>query len=756
MSFTTDPLWPWSLPTYGALALLTVAALLIALTVWTYRGVSLANGRRVSLILLLRLAALLLAIAALIRPALASRDDLKVPSVLIVLLDRSESMTIHDASAGLSRWDELRRVLEMARPTLQDMAENKNVTVVIKCFAEDLEDFDPNRPADGKRTDFGTALNKLFATHGQERFLRGLLVISDGANNGVRFDAMAEAEKWRRRSCPIHTFALGQTTAPAKQRDIAVVNIVPTPAPVPVKNKLTITVTIDAPGFENALVPVRLFIDDKEVAVQEERLTKTVGNEVQFSINAPDKSGEIKVTVKVDPQVGEVIQANNEISTFVTVAKEGLSVLYVYGRLGSFEPKFVREALKDPRIRVDELLRLTDDPLTPTEADVLRFDKQHYDVIILGDISARRLSGGDAAVLQRVHDEVTKKGAGLMMLGGFNSLGSNSDWQRTAIADILPLDLSTAVPQEDKLVQMTPTQQGLARYLMRLDSDPAKNKALWDKLSRVNMTMTAKEKPGAVVLARAGDGTALLVSQDVGARRTLAFPADETGKWRNLGLPKTREGLQLHSRFWKQVVLWLAHQEEATGNVWVRPDARRLPAGAKQGITAGLRGKGGLDLPDAEISVKVIDPNKGEHAVSLNREAGGQRGVFERTELSGEYTIVAQGKGKDSDGSEISGEARARFLIYQDTAELARQAADHEFLARLANTGGGKAMRADDFPRFLKELRSQPPPQSQRAKTDLYPDWKKNRTTPFLPAFFLVFVAILSLEWFLRRSWGLV
>jgi hypothetical protein len=74
----------------------------------------------------------------------------------------------------------------------------------------------------------------------------------------------------------------------------------------------------------------------------------------------------------------------------------------------------------------------------------------------------------------------------------------------------------------------------------------------------------------------------------------------------------------------------------------------------------------------------------------------------------------------------------------------------------LANTGGGKAMRADDFPRFLKELRNQPPPQSQRAKTDLYPDWKKNRMTPFLPAFFLTFVAILSLEWFLRRSWGLV
>src|SRR4029077_17689074 len=115
------------------------------------------------------------------------------------------------------------------------------------------------------------------------------------------------------------------------------------------------------------------------------------------------------------------------------------------------ELKFIRYALQDPRIRVDELLRLSDDPLSPTEAGILRFDKQHYDVIILGDISARRLSGGDPAVLQRVHDEVTKNGAGLIMLGGFTSLGPLSDWARTPIADILPVDFNKpALPDEGK------------------------------------------------------------------------------------------------------------------------------------------------------------------------------------------------------------------------------------------------------------------------------------------------------------------
>src|SRR5262249_4139234 len=124
--------------------------------------------------------------------------------------------------------------------------------------------------------------------------------------------------------------------------------------------------------------------------------------------------------------------------------------------------------------------------------------------------------------------------------------------------------------------------------------------------------------------------------------------------------------------------------------------------------------------------------------------------------LPGEYKIVVVGKGKDTDGQPISDKATARFVVYQDTAEMARQAADHEFLARLANTGGGKAMRAEELPRFLQEMPNQPLAQGQRAKIDLYRDWRRNRLSLFMPAFFLLFVAVIGLEWFLRRSWGLV
>src|SRR5262249_1382 len=148
-----------------------------------------------------------------------------------------------------------------------------------------------------------------------------------------------------------------------------------------------------------------------------------------------------KVTLKIDPLPGETTLVNNEISTYVTVTKEGISVLYVEGKYRAWEPKFIRYALsQDPSIRLFEAVRLTDDPPPPHQADLFQFEKQHYDVIILGDVTARRLSAGNPQNLATINKQVFEKGVGLMMIGGYESFG-NSDWQNTDIAKLLPVDL---------------------------------------------------------------------------------------------------------------------------------------------------------------------------------------------------------------------------------------------------------------------------------------------------------------------------
>ena len=98
---------------------------------------------------------------------------------------------------------------------------------------------------------------------------------------------------------------------------------------------------------------------------------------------------------------------------------------------------------------------------------------------------------------------------------------------------------------------------------------------------------------------------------------------------------------------------------------------------------------------------------------------------------------------------------RTRFLIYQDDSELMRRAADHDFLAKLANAGGGKFHPAEELPHFLQELQKTPLPQGS-PKANLWPDWRRQNFSGFLVVFFLLFVGLLSAEWFLRRRWGMV
>ncbi len=761
MTLTLDPAWPWSLPQVGLPAFSCVALALVGLTLWTYLGQRRGSSRRILVLVGLRLAALVLACLAVLRPALASREELRQPSTLLLVADASQSMTIQDQFNSQSRWDYLRRLLGDCEAQLQQLRDEHQVDLVWYRFAADVGEFDPQGQADGKRTDFGQMLQTLLERHGHERFLRGLLILSDGADNGTRFPALPLAAKWRSLPCPIHTFAFGETTTTANVRDLVFTGINPEPSPVAVKGKLTVKGILDAPGFVGQRVRLHLLLNEQEMLAKDATLGRAMGNEVELACDAPATPGEAKVTLKVDPLPGELTQLNNEISTYVTVTKEGLSVLYVEGKYRAWEPRFIRHALsQDPRIRLHEAIRLRAETGPTTDADWFQLDKQHYDVIIIGDIAARRLAGGQPQVLTKIRQLVTERGVGLLLIGGYESF-ANSDWRRTELEDLLPVHLDAA-GQVEQPVQMVPTIEGLRHFVLRLADNETDNKALWDKLPKLNgMTKLGSKKDSATVLAQSETAAPMLVGQQFGQGRVLAFAGDTTYRW-------WRPEFQTAGfRFWKQLVLWLARQEEAEGSAWVKPDLRRLAAGNKLGFSVGLRGKGGVEIKDARFQVAVISPQPAEIAVPTAREHEGERGTFWKTDAAGEYRLVVRGHGQDSDGKEVQGEATARFLIYQDEAEMVRQAADHDFLNKLAQAGGGKSHRAEELPQFLQDLQALPLAHA-KPKAKLWPDWRRlpPSKTPAdqlrtlaasgILACLVLFILVLCLEWFLRRRWGLV
>jgi uncharacterized membrane protein len=743
-------------------ALLVLPAALLGVTVATYLAGPAVTLRRTTLLLGLRLLAFLLVGLAIIRPSLASAERNPLRSLLLIVCDYSSSMTIQDESNHQSRWELLLRTLRESAPELDRLREEQQVDVRFYKFAVDVVPFDPNEAgiADGKRTDTGAMLRTLYERRDGQQPPRSLLLLSDGADNGsARTPALSEAARWRNLPCPVHAFACGNPTTADRQNDVAIASLATEPALVPCKGKLTVKLGIDAPGFENSTVRVRLFLDNEEVLARDEVLTLTNDNRIKLECNAPAKPGEVKLRVQVDDPnrkdeapVGDLFPLNNKIETYVTVTKEGVSVLLV-DKQRAMEPQFICDALtRDPRIRVTPVWLRGGQTIDANSGDLFHFDRQPYDVIVLGDVTAAQMRAVGPQALEAI-EKLVAHGSGFLMLGGYSTFG-NSDWQGTPIERMLPLDLMASRGQIEENRKMLPTQNGLRSfgYLLRL-TDGDKPEKAWETLPELEgISRLQKSNKGIeTVLAESDKGDPVLIAQNYGDGRVLAFAGDTTHRW--VVDPQKQ---QMHGRFWRQMILWLAKQENAEGSVWIKPDTRRLPVRGDLGFSVGVRSRGGVDLADGSYTVEVTGPDGVKTPVPTARTARDDRGTFVKTDVPGEYLVTVQGKAKDpSAGEVVEGQASAHFLVYDEDIEMRRRAADHDFLKKLATAGGGDFHRVEELPSFLRRLQSENLARN-KPKLLLRPDWRTTGRSSFLTLFFVLFVTALSLEWFLRRRWGMV
>ncbi len=787
----TNPAWrPFTeSDTPGYLILLAIAGFLVLLTVSTYTGSAASTRRRVGMLIGLRLFALFLAILLALRPSAAITEIPKLPSTLIIVVDSSESMTIKD-EANYTRWGLVKKYVDQCGPLLDQMRDDQQTTVYLYHFSKD---FDPDRDKytdqaqpDGKRTDFATMLSKIYERHQGERLIRGFVILSDGVDNGSKA-ALPEATRFRGIGCPIYCFAVGSQGVDPKLKDIGFTSISPDPSPVAIKSDLKVKAKLNAPGFEGTHIKVRLRFNDAIIKVEDFELAKQMDNEIEISVKAPDTPGEVKVSLElVDPPSNQSTTLNDQIETYLTVTREGVRVLVI--SKDSYELKHIRKALaSDKRFDFVEITRTTEATGTAEEAKAFDLTTQRYDVIVLGDVSPKMLTSARPQILKEMRDLVVEKGVGLLMTGGAYSLGGtagipgSTGWKNTPIADVLPVILP-GDPQEPvkEATSFEPTEFGLRHYLLRLNVDGKKNREAFDLLNSgytrlQGYTVLGEPKPTSEVLARANNamnGQPLLVRMDVGGRkgeahagRTLAFGASDTWLWT---LPSTdptnlRATYDLHARFWKQIVLWLAHQDEIEGNVYVRPEFRRLVANGRQNVRMGIRDKRGDDIPEGEIRYQVHGANEpADKSKSKRAERdpkGGARTLFE-SKVPGEYRVTAWGEATDINGEKITGDASARFVVYPEISdEMLRTAAQPEFLLALENTANGTSLdtvrRADRLPDFLEKMKADAPKMTT-PKPKPYPDWRRDKQKWFLPMVLVLFVAVLGLEWGLRRAWGMV
>ena len=742
MSITFEPIGSW-------FVVAVFAVTVIGLTIWAYalrlKGTT-GSWRWVALGL--RLVAVLLCLIAALRPSVIFQEKKKLPAVLVFLVDDSSSMSIGDEGGGKTRWELARKTLADALDAAKKLGDDLGVRSYRfdSTLREDPAD-DPGEPK-GRGSALGLALLEAYRRESGTR-VANVVVLTDGANNaGV--SPLIAAKQMRAQQVPIVTVGFGQETAASKSKDIAFRDFVAGPT-VYVKNILDVKGTLLARGFAGQTLEVEMFVEGQPNAVAVQKVKVPEGSDVVPFAGLkflPQTQGEKKVTLQVTPKEGELVATNNTISTFVTVLKGGLNVLFIQGPHSPWEQKFwLKSVAASPDIQGD--LRIIRAPAKRGGEGELKdddFAPGRYDVYVLSDLPADFLTPTQQAL---VADNVERKGAGLIMLGGRSSFGAGG-WASTDLAKVLPVVMAPGDGQVEPKegVKFLPNPRGLESYLLQVGANKAETARIWavlPPLSGINHLGVLKQN--AYVLAQSGgDRTEpIMVGADVGSGRVLAF-AGETWPWaRSL----QDEGRLAHRKFWRQVIFWLSHKEDKGENeVKITLESRRISTGQKLDFGITVRDAKGEPIPGIKFETKVELEGEPKTPFSEKidvfnngQEANGS--FFANQAPAGDYRVSVVAT---RDGNEI-GRDSARFLVYEDDREMENPAADKALLAQIATESGGKVVNPEDLRAYIEQLKGKIfTESSSQTERKVWDNW------PFL----IAFATVLTLEWFIRKRHGWV
>ncbi len=485
ISVSFSPIGPWPL-------LVAASLVVLWLTLWAYslrlKGTS---GRWRMVALSLRLLALLLCLLAALRPSVVIKEKKRQGASIVFLIDDSTSMLLSDEVGGKTRWDVARRTLDDALKVAKNLSRDLDTKVYrfdsSLTEPKETEPKAPDKPT-GHETALGSAmLEAQKRQQGTGKRIARLVVLSDfGSNHGI--NPLEASRRLKGEGVPVIAVGLGTENAGAAPRDIALRDVVSSPT-VFVKNQVEIRGNMMARGFANQRLEVALYVEGQETPVAKTQV-KVPESAESVPITGlkfiPQTPGDKLLTLKVAKQEGELLDSNNQISTFVTVLSGGLNVLYLHGPNFSWDYKYLGRAIgTSPDIQIEFVLLRR-----PAEGDVsgiadAEFAQGRYNVYILSDIAADFFTSRQHKLLV----DAVKKGAGFMMLGGRSSFGPGG-WGETELAEILPAEIHLGDGQLEPEggIKFVPTTTGLNSYVLQVGANKTETARIWDAMHPIQGT----------------------------------------------------------------------------------------------------------------------------------------------------------------------------------------------------------------------------------------------------------------------------
>ena len=733
----------------GGMRLLLPAALIlsaVALTYVTARGRTRPADRVV--LGVIRLGALALLTACLMRPALLVSSAVPQRNILAVLLDDSRSMSIADAGR-ITRIAAVQAAFADSADVVRSLGEKFALRFYRFGSGLDRVGGAARLRGNGARTDLALALDEA------RRDLAGLpvagiVLVTDGADNGA--GALAEPLlALRGRKVPVYPVGVGSERFSS---DIAIERV-DLPSSALRGATLVATVTLRQRGMGGKSVTVTAEDGGRQVAVQEVSIPRD-GDLVTVHLRLPGtEPGPRRIRIAVRPVPGEAVEQNNQTATVLQIRDRREKVLYLEGEPRPEFPFLRRAAASDSNLQLVGMLRTAEGKFLRLGVDdslelaggipTSRVDLFRYRAIIVGSFEA---SAFTLDQLRMLADFVGERGGGLLALGGRHSFGEGG-WTGSPLEEVLPLRFSGR-PGEDTLrppaeLQVRPTPAGLSHVAMQLGGTAEEGRKRWDSLPPLTLVNRIDDaRPGATVLldgsgSERGSRTPLLAAQRYGRGRAAAFAPQDSWLWQmHAAVPL--EDLS-HETFWRQMLRWLV--EETPDRLEVTASPARPGPGQAITVRAELWDSAYSGVNDAAVRGTVTAPSGVERSIGLDwilGQHGAYRGVFTAAE-EGLYRIdIESARGGDSLRADPSW-----VWVADQGADFVDAELRTPFLRRIAEETGGRYYPLNAIGSLPEDVVYT---ESGITVTEAKELWDA-------PLVFFLLLGLLAAEWSFRRSRGL-
>jgi uncharacterized membrane protein len=479
----------------------------------------------------------------------------------------------------------------------------------------------------------------------------------------------------------------------------------------------------------------------------------------------PDKTGKAVFTLEVGAGPNEQIRANNRRQFVIRIIRDKIRVLQVVGR-PSWDERFLRKLLKkNPNVNLISFFILR----TGASIDVAQRDELSLIPFPTQELFEEQLGSFDLIVFQNftyrgynmrrylpfIRDYV-RDGGGFAMLGGDLSFASGG-YLGTPIAEflpfVLPRDRTELITSDSYRAQLT--EAGRRHPITALSLVPEENDGIWQGLPElIGNNKVVGLRDDTVVLAehpskRMGDTAfPVVAARKFGQGRVLGVTTDSTWNWAFKAAADGGDNRHYY-KFWGNAIRWLI-KDPALKPVRIEADRDRYPLGAEVTVLTRVVGADWAPAVDTPLTIELqrawLDLAGQRQTEVIQRIDGrtsdaGEHVLRFTPEKDGAYfATVRVDRGKETiEDTDV-------FVVAPDPIELRQVAAQRAPLKALAAIGRGDARTLSDGLDGLKRV------EPKVVKVN------RRKDVPLWSSGWLLLIAILfpSVEWLLRRRWGLL